>query len=63
MKIIIVTYIIASALALGLLHRSLNKAESDIQTLAEVLTHHADALDSHTEALFQILEDLTIPYM
>ena len=63
MKIIIVTYIIASAIALGLLHRSLNKAESDIQTLAEVLTHHADALDSHTEALFQILEDLTIPYM
>ena len=63
MKIIIVTYIIASALALGLLHRSLNKAESDIQTLAEVLVHHADALDSHTEALFQILEDLTIPYM
>lgn len=63
MKIIIVTYIIASAIALGLLHRSLNKAESDIETLAEVLTHHADALDSHTEALFQILEDLTIPYM
>ena len=63
MKIIIITYIIASAIALGLLHRSLNKAESDIQTLAEVLTHHADALDSHTEALFQIIEDLTIPYM
>ena len=63
MKIIIVTYIIASAIALGLLHRSLNKAESDIETLAEVLTHHADALDSHTEALFQIIEELTIPYM
>ena len=63
MKIIIVTYIIASAIALGLLHRSLDQAESNIETLAEVLTHHADALDSHTEALFQILEDLTIPYM
>lgn len=63
MKIIIVTYIIASAIALGLLHRSLDQAESNIETLAEVLTHHADALDSHTEALFQILEDLTVPYM
>ena len=63
MKIIIITYIIASAIAMGLLHRSLDQAESNIETLAEVLTHHADALDSHTEALFQILEDLTIPYM
>ena len=63
MNKIIISYIIASAIALGLLHRSLNKAESDIETLAEVLTHHADAIDSHTDALFQILEDLTVPYM
>jgi hypothetical protein len=63
MNKIIISYIIASALALGLLHRSLNKAESNIETLAEVLVHHADAIDSHTDALFQILEDLTVPYM
>ena len=60
---IIISYIIASAIALGLLNHAINKAQDNIQTLAEVLVHHADALDSHTEALFQILEDLTIPYM
>ena len=63
MNKIIISYIIASALALGLLHHAINKAQGNIETLAEVLVHHANAIDSHTDALFQILEDLTVPYM
>lgn len=62
-KIIIITYIIGSAIALGLLHQAINKAESNIETLAEVLTHHADAIDSHRTALMQMLDQLTLPYM
>jgi len=63
MQKIIISYIIASALALGLLNHAVNKAQDNIETLAEVLTHHADAIDSHTDALFQIIEELTVPYM
>ena len=39
---IIISYIIASALALGLLNHAVNKAQDNIETLAEVLVHHAD---------------------
>ena len=63
MNKIIISYIIASALALGLLHRSLNKAESDIETLAEVLVHHSDTLEDHRGVLLQMIDDLTVPYM
>ena len=63
MNKIIISYIIASALALGLLHHAINKAQGNTETLAEVLNSHANAIDSHTDALFQILEDLTVPYM
>ena len=60
---IIISYIIASALALGLLNQAVNKAREDIETLAEVLVHHADAIDSHRTALMQMLDQLTLPYM
>ena len=63
MKIIIITYIIASAIALGLLHRSLNKAQDNIETLAEVLVHHADTLEDHRGVLLQMIDDLTITPM
>ena len=63
MNKIIISYIIASALALGLLNHAINKAQDNVETLAEVLTHHAGAIDSHTDALFQIIEELTVPYM
>lgn len=60
---IIISYIIASAFALGLLNHAVNKAQDDIETLAEVLTHHADTLDDHRGVLLQMIDDLTVPYM
>ena len=63
MKIIIISYIIASAFALGLLNHAINKAENNIETLAEVLVHHSDTLEDHRTALLQMLDQLTVPYM
>ena len=63
MQKIIISYIIASAFALGLLNHAVNKAQDDIETLAEVLTHHADTLDDHRGVLLQMIDDLTVPYM
>ena len=60
---IIISYIIASAFALGLLNQALNKARDDIETLAEVLVHHADTLEDHRGVLLQMIDDLTVPYM
>ena len=60
---IIISYIIASALALGLLNQAVNKAQDNIETLAEVLVHHADTLDDHRGVLLQMIDDLTVPYM
>ena len=63
MNKIIISYIIASALALGLLNHAVNKAQDDIETLAEVLVHHADTLEDHRGVLLQMIDDLTVPYM
>jgi hypothetical protein len=60
---IIISYIIASAFALGLLNHAVNKAQDNIETLAEVLVHHADTLDDHRGVLLQMIDDLTVPYM
>jgi hypothetical protein len=60
---IIISYIIASALALGLLNQAVNKAQDDIETLAEVLVHHSDTLEDHRGVLLQMIDDLTVPYM
>jgi len=60
---IIISYIIASAFALGLLNHAINKAREDIETLAEVLVHHADTLEDHRGVLLQMIDDLTVPYM
>jgi len=60
---IIISYIIASALALGLLNHAINKAQDDIETLAEVLVHHADTLEDHRSVLLQMLDQQTLPYM
>tara|TARA_X000001388_G_scaffold31498_1_gene22349 strand:+ start:338 stop:529 length:192 start_codon:yes stop_codon:yes gene_type:complete len=63
MNKIIISYIIASALALGLLHHAINKAQNNIETLAEVLVHHADTLEDHRGVLLQMIDDLTITPM
>ena len=63
MQKIIISYIIASAIALGLLNHAVNKAQDNIETLAEVLTHHADTLEDHRGVLLQMIDDLTVPYM
>ena len=63
MNKIIISYIIASALALGLLHHAINKAQDNIETLAEVLVHHADTLEDHRGVLLQMIDDLTITPM
>jgi hypothetical protein len=63
MQKIIISYIIASAFALGLLNHAVNKARDDIETLAEVLVHHADTLEDHRGVLLQMIDDLTVPYM
>jgi len=60
---IIIIYIIASAFALGLLNHAVNKAQEDIETLAEVLVHHSDTLEDHRSVLLQMIDDLTVPYM
>ena len=60
---IIISYIIASAIALGLLNHAVNKAQDDIETLVEVLVHHADTLEDHRGVLLQMIDDLTVPYM
>jgi len=60
---IIISYIIASAFALGLLNHAVNKAQDNIETLAEVLVHHSDALEDHRGVLLQMIDDLTVPYM
>jgi hypothetical protein len=60
---IIISYIIASAIALGLLNQAVNKARDNIETLAEVLTHHADTLEDHRGVLLQMIDDLTIKPM
>jgi hypothetical protein len=63
MNKIIISYIIASAIALGLLNHAVNKAQDNIETLAEVLVHHADTLEDHRGVLLQMIDDLTVPYM
>jgi len=60
---IIISYIIASAFALGLLNQAVNKAQDNIETLAEVLVHHSDTLEDHRGVLLQMIDDLTVPYM
>jgi len=60
---IIISYIIASAFAIGLLNHAVNKAQEDIETLAEVLVHHSDTLEDHRGVLLQMIDDLTVPYM
>ena len=60
---IIISYIIASAIALGLLNHAVNKAQDNIETLAEVLVHHADTLENHRGVLLQMIDDLTVPPM
>jgi len=60
---IIISYIIASAFALGLLNHAINKAQDNIETLAEVLVHHSDTLDDHRGVLLQMIDDLTIKPM
>ena len=63
MNKIIISYIIASAFALGLLNHAINKAQDHIETLAEVLVHHADTLEDHRGVLLQMLDQQTLPYM
>jgi len=63
MQKIIISYIIASAFALGLLNHAANKAQDNIETLAEVLVHHADTLENHRGVLLQMIDDLTVPPM
>ena len=60
---ILISYIIASALALGLLNHAINKAQDHIETLAEVLVHHSDTLEDHRSVLLQMLDQQTLPYM
>jgi hypothetical protein len=60
---IIISYIIASAFAIGLLNHAVNKAQDNIETLAEVLVHHSDTLEDHRGVLLQMIDDLTVPYM
>ena len=63
MNKIIISYIIASALALGLLNHAINKAQGNIETLAEVLVHHAGTLEDHRGVLLQMIDDRALPYM
>tara|TARA_B110000211_G_C13516965_1_gene309233 strand:+ start:285 stop:476 length:192 start_codon:yes stop_codon:yes gene_type:complete len=63
MNKIIISYIIASALALGLLNHAIHKAQDNIETLAEVLVHHADTLEDHRSVLLQMIDDRALPYM
>ena len=56
MKLIIIIYIIASALALGFLNHALNRAEGNIEILAEVLKHHEDSLADHRTIILNLVD-------
>ena len=56
MKMIIISYIIASALALGFLNHALNRAERNLEIMAEVLKHHEDSLADHRTVILGILD-------
>jgi len=56
MKIIILLYIAASAIALGFLNHDLKRAESNIEILAEVLKHHEDSLSDHRTVILGLLD-------
>jgi hypothetical protein len=56
MKIIIILYIAASALALGFLSHDLKRAESNIEILAKVLKNHQDSLSDHRTVILGLLD-------
>jgi hypothetical protein len=56
MKLIIILYIIASAIALGFLSHDLNRAESNIEILAEVIKNHEDSLSDHRTVILGLLD-------
>ena len=56
MKLIIILYIIASAIALGFLSHDLNRAESNIEILAEVIKNHEDSLSDHRTVILGLFD-------
>ena len=63
MKLIVIIYIIASAIALGFLSHDLNRAERNIEILAEVLKHHEDRLADHRTVILGILDKSNNAFM
>jgi hypothetical protein len=60
---IIVTFMVASSVALWLLNDSLRKSQEHINILAEVLEIHEEALQDHRKALLFIIEELKGKYI
>jgi hypothetical protein len=60
---IIVTFMVASSVALWLLNDSLRKSQEHINILAEVLEIHEEALQDHRKALLLIIEELKGKYI
>ena len=56
MKLIVIIYIIASAFALGFLNHALNRAERNIEIIAEVLKHHEDILEDHRTVILNLID-------
>ena len=63
MKIIIISYIAASALALVFLSHDLNRAESNIEILAKVLKNHEDSLSDHRTVILGLLDKRNNSFM
>ena len=63
MKLIIILYIIASAIALGFLSHDLNRAESNIEILAKVIKNHEDSISDHRTVILGLLDKRNNSFM
>jgi Mg2+ and Co2+ transporter CorA len=63
MKKITIVYIIVSAVAIALLHESLNDIEKNLETLAEVIKHNEGIIEGHRSILLELINNLTNDYL
>ena len=60
---LLIIYILVTSGALILLNNSLKASEENLETLAEVITHHEAVLKDHREAILIMVDKLNNLYM
>jgi hypothetical protein len=60
---LLILYILVTSGALILLNNSLKASEENLETLAEVITHHEAVLKDHREAILIMVDKLNNLYM